>query len=109
MDRIIVTTTNSIEGKKIVEYKDVIFGEVVNGVDFIKDFAAGITNIFGGRSGSYENELISARENALKELKQRANSIGANAIVGVKVDYETLGQGGTMLMVTISGTAVIVE
>ena len=65
MDKIIVTTTNSIEGKKIVEYKGIIFGEVVNGVDFIKDFAAGLTNIFGGRSGSYENELVSARENAL--------------------------------------------
>lgn len=109
MDKIIVTTTNGVEGKKIVEYKGIIFGEVVSGVDFIKDFAAGITNIFGGRSGSYEGELISARENALSELKQRANNIGANAIVGVKVDYETLGQGGNMLMVTVSGTAVIVE
>jgi len=109
MDKIIVTTTNSIEGKKIVEYKGIIFGEVVSGVNFIRDFAAGITNILGGRSGSYEGELISARENALSELKQRANSIGANAIVGVKVDYETLGQGGSMLMVTACGTAVIVE
>lgn len=109
MDKIIVTTTNNIEGKRIVEYKDIIFGEVVNGVDLIKDFAAGITNIFGGRSGSYENELVSARENAISELKQRASNIGANAIVGVKVDYETLGQGGSMLMVTVSGTAVIIE
>lgn len=109
MDKIIVTTTNCVEGKKIIEYKGIIFGEVVSGVDFIKDFAAGITNIFGGRSGSYEGELINARENALVELKQRANNIGANAIVGVKVDYETLGQGGNMLMVTVSGTAVIVQ
>jgi len=109
MNEIIVTTTNEIEGKRIMEYKGIIFGEVVNGVDFIKDFAAGLTNIFGGRSGSYENELVSARENALNELRQRAYKIGANAIVGVKVDYETLGQAGSMLMVTACGTAVIVE
>ncbi|MDF2866285.1 MAG: hypothetical protein K0R72_1103 [Clostridia bacterium] len=109
MDKVIVTTTNSVEGRKIIEYKGIIFGEVVSGVDFIKDFAAGITNIFGGRSGSYESELISAREDALNELKQRATSIGANAVVGTKIDYETLGQGGNMLMVTASGTAVILE
>ncbi len=109
MDKVIVTTTNSVEGRRIVEYKGIIFGEVVSGVDFIKDFAAGITNIFGGRSGSYESELISAREDALNELKQRAKSIGANAVVGTKIDYETLGQGGNMLMVTASGTAVILE
>lgn len=109
MDRIIVTTTNSVEGKRIVEYKGIIFGEVVSGVDFIKDFAAGITNIFGGRSGSYEDELVSARESSLDELKNRAIRMGANAVVGVKVDYETLGQGGNMLMVTASGTAVVVE
>lgn len=109
MDRIIVTTTNSVEGKRIVEYKGIIFGEVVSGVDFIKDFAAGLTNIFGGRSGSYEDELVSARESSLDELKNRAIRMGANAVVGVKVDYETLGQGGNMLMVTASGTAVVVE
>lgn len=106
---IIVTTTNSIEGKRIIEYKGIVFGEVVNGVDFIRDFAAGITNILGGRSGSYENELVSARENAINELKQRAARLGANAVVGIKVDYETLGQNGSMLMVTASGTAVEVE
>ncbi|MCX8074871.1 MAG: heavy metal-binding domain-containing protein [Clostridia bacterium] len=105
----IVTTTNTIESKTIIEYKGIIFGEIVSGVDFIKDFAAGLTNIFGGRSGSYENELVTARENALIELKQRALKIGANAIVGVKVDYETLGQNGSMLMVTASGTAVVVR
>lgn len=109
MSEIIVTTTNTIEGKKIIEYKGIIFGEVVSGVNVIRDFAAGITNILGGRSGSYEDELINARESAIKELKQRANGLGANAVVGVKVDYETLGQGGSMLMVTASGTAVIVE
>lgn len=109
MNNIVVTTTNNIENRKIIEYKGIIFGEVVSGVDFIKDFAAGLTNIFGGRSGSYENELIEARENAINELKQRAIRIGANAVVGVKVDYETLGQGGSMLMVTASGTAVVLE
>lgn len=109
MDNVIVTTTNSIESKEIIEYKGIIFGEVVNGVDFIRDFAAGITNILGGRSSSYENELMLARQNALDELKQRAINLGANAVVGVKVDYETLGQNGSMLMVTASGTAVVVK
>jgi uncharacterized protein YbjQ (UPF0145 family) len=109
MENIIVTTTNSIDGRQIIEYKGIIFGEVVSGVDFIKDFAAGITNIFGGRSGSYEDELINAREDALRELKQRASSLGANAVVGVKLDYETLGQNGSMLMVTASGTAVVAQ
>lgn len=108
MSNIILTTTNTIEGRKVVDYKGVIFGEVVNGVDFVKDFAAGITNFLGGRSGSYENELIDARMNALDELKKRAESLGANAVIGIKVDYETLGQGN-MLMVTASGTAVVVE
>lgn len=105
----IITTTPSIEGKKIVEYKGIVFGEVISGVNFIKDFAAGLTNIFGGRSGSYEEELIKAREEALQEMAKRGIDIGANAIVGVDIDYEVLGQGGNMLMVTASGTAVVVE
>jgi len=103
----IITTTPTIEGKNIVEYKGVVFGEVISGVDFIKDFAAGLTNFFGGRSGSYEGELIQAREGAISELKQRAQALGANAVVGVDIDYEVLGQGNNMLMVTASGTAVI--
>lgn len=105
----IVTTTNSIEGKKIVEYKGIIFGEVISGVDVIKDIAAGLTNFFGGRSKSYEGELIQAREEAIKEMESRAATVGANAVVGVKLDYEVLGQSGNMIMVTASGTAVIVE
>ena len=105
----IVTTTNSIEGKKIVEYKGIIFGEIISGVDVIKDIAAGLTNFFGGRSKSYEGELIQAREEALNEMENRAAAIGANAVIGVDIDYEVLGQGGNMLMVTASGTAVIVE
>jgi len=105
----IVTTTPSVEGKRIVDYKGVVFGEVVSGVDFIKDIAAGLTNFFGGRSGSYEGELIEAREAALKEMGERAAALGANAVVGVDIDYEVLGQSGNMLMVTASGTAVVVE
>jgi uncharacterized protein YbjQ (UPF0145 family) len=104
----VVTTTPSIEGKKIIEYKGIVFGEVITGVDFIKDFAAGLTNFFGGRSGSYEGELIEAREKAISEMINRAESFGANAIVGVDVDYEVLGQANNMLMVTASGTAVVV-
>ena len=105
----ITTTTPTIEGKRIVHYKGMVFGEVISGVNFIKDFAAGLSNFFGGRSGSYEGELIEAREAALREMERRAASLGANAVIGVDVDYEVLGQGGNMLMVTASGTAVVVE
>ncbi len=105
----IITTTPVIEGRKIVEYKGIVFGEVISGVNFVKDFAAGLTNFFGGRSGSYENELIQAREEALKEMGKRAEMAGGNAVVGVDIDYEVLGQGGSMLMVTASGTAVRIE
>jgi len=104
----IITTTPTVEGKTIKEYKGIVFGEVVSGVNFVKDFSAGLTNLFGGRSGSYEGELLEARENALKEMEERAIEMGANAIVGVDIDYEVLGQGN-MLMVTSSGTAVIIE
>lgn len=82
---------------------------MVSGVNFIKDFAAGLSNFFGGRSKSYEGELIEARENAIKEMEMRASRLGANAVIGVRIDYEVLGQGGNMLMVTASGTAVVVE
>jgi len=104
----IITTTPTVEGKVIQEYKGIVFGEVISGVDFIKDMAAGLTNFFGGRSGSYEGELIEARNNALREMENRAASMGANAIIGVDVDYEVLGQANNMLMVTASGTAVVV-
>lgn len=105
----LIITTPSVEGKRIVEYKGIVFGEVISGVDFIKDFAAGLTNFFGGRSGSYEGELIEARENAIAEMGKRAAEMGANAVVGVDVDYEILGTNNNMLMVTASGTAVVVE
>lgn len=105
----ISTTTQNIDGRRIVEYKGIVFGEVIQGVNMLKDMAAGFTNIFGGRSGSYEGELLQARDEALAEMEQRAQAMGANAVVGVDVDYETLGANGSMLMVTASGTAVVVE
>lgn len=105
----IVTTTPQIEGKRIVEYRGIVFGEVVSGVDFVRDFAAGLTNIFGGRSNSYEEELMRAREQALAEMQQRAGQLGANAVVGVDIDYEVLGANNGMLMVTASGTAVVCQ
>ena len=105
----IVTTTPNIEGRKITEYRGLVVGEVISGVDFVKDMAAGITNFFGGRSGSYEGELIQARETAIGEMVNRAHQMGANAVVGVDIDYEVLGSGNNMLMVTISGTAVVIQ
>jgi uncharacterized protein YbjQ (UPF0145 family) len=105
----IVSTTPGIDGRSVAEYKGIVFGEVIAGVDFIKDFAAGLSNFFGGRSGSYEGELIKAREEALAEMEKRARSMGANAVIGVDIDYEVLGQGGNMLMVTASGTAVVLK
>ena len=89
----IVTTTPSIEGKKIVEYKGIVFGEVISGVNMVKDMMAGLTNIFGGRSNTYETELINARQNAIREMEERAMQLGANAVVGVDIDYEVLGGG----------------
>lgn len=105
----ISTTTASIEGKRIVEYRGIVFGEVISGVNFVRDIAASFSNFFGGRSNSYEQELVQARENALREMEQRAASLGANAVVGVDIDYEVLGADNGMLMVTASGTAVVVE
>lgn len=105
----IITTTPSIEGKSIKEYKGIVIGEVITGVNFVKDFMAGMSDIFGGRSKTYEGELITAREQAINEMSQRAIAMGANAIVGVDLDYEVLGQAGSMLMVTVSGTAVVID
>lgn len=105
----IITTTPSVEGHRILEYRGVIFGEVISGVDFVRDFAAGLSNFFGGRSGSYEEELMHARDQAMAEMQQRAMERGANAVVGVDIDYEVLGSNNGMLMVTASGTAVIID
>ena len=104
----ILTTTPTIEGKQIVNYHGVVFGEVISGVNFVKDFFAGVRNFVGGRSGSYEDELLKARDTAMRELEHRAAEMGANAVIGIDIDYEVLGQNNGMLMVTASGTAVTV-
>ena len=104
-----ITTTHSIEGKTITRYCGVVAGEAILGANLFKDLFAGIRALVGGRSGTYERELQKARDIALKELEERAHDLGANAIVGVDLDYEVLGQGNGMLMVSASGTAVIVQ
>ena len=103
----VITTTNEIQDKKVIEYKGIVFGEVISGINMFKDMGASLRNIFGGRSKGYEDELLTARENALEEMKTRAANLGANAIIGVKMDYEVLGADNGMLMVTCSGTAVV--
>ncbi|MCY9854383.1 heavy metal-binding domain-containing protein [Vibrio mediterranei] len=105
----IVTTTQTVEGKRIVAYKGVIAGEAILGANVFKDMFAGLRDIVGGRSGTYERELQRAREIALQELEQKAADAGANAVVGVDLDYEVLGTGNGMLMVSASGTAVVVD
>ncbi|MFC5081035.1 hypothetical protein VTH8203_02768 [Vibrio thalassae] len=105
----IVTTTQTVEGKRIVAYKGVIAGEAILGANVFKDMFAGLRDIVGGRSGTYERELQRAREIALRELEQKAADVGANAVVGVDLDYEVLGTGNGMLMVSASGTAVVVD
>jgi uncharacterized protein YbjQ (UPF0145 family) len=104
-----VTTTPSIEGRRIIRYLGVVAGEAIMGANIFKDLFAGVRDIVGGRSATYERELQRAREIALEELEARARSLGANAVVGVDLDYEVLGQGNSMLMVSASGTAVVVE
>lgn len=104
----ILSTTPALEGKPIKEYKGIVTGETIIGANAIKDFMAGLTDFFGGRSSTYERVLIEAKETALKEMQERARQMGANAIVGIDLDYETLGNGGGMLMVTASGTAVVI-
>lgn len=102
----IITTTGGIEGREIADYKGIVFGEVITGINFLKDIGAGLRNFFGGRSKGYEDEMINARNQALDEMQQRAVQCGANAVVGVKFDYEVLGSDNGMLMITASGTAV---
>ncbi len=104
----IITTTNEVQDRKVLEYKEIVFGEVITGINVLKDIGAGIRNFFGGRSGGYEKELLAARTEALREMEVRAKAIGANAIIGVKMDYEVLGTDNGMLMVTCSGTAVVI-
>ncbi len=104
-----ITTTPSIEGRKITRYCGVVAGEAILGANLFKDMFAGIRDLVGGRSATYEKELQRAREIALEELAERSSALGANAIVGVDLDYEVLGQQNGMLMVSASGTAVVVE
>lgn len=102
----IITTTNTIEGRPVQQYLGLVNGEVISGINFIRDFAAGLSNFFGGRSASYETELIEARRKALEEMEIQAQRMGANAIIGVDIDFEVLGADGSMLMVVATGTAV---
>lgn len=102
----IITTTPTIEGHPIIEYKGIVTGETIIGANAFKDFLAGIRDIIGGRSGSYEKVLREGKDTSIQEMIQRAEELGANAIVGIDLDYETVGQGGSMLMITCSGTAV---
>ena len=102
----ILTTTNTIEGRQITQYYGIVSGETIIGANMFKDFFAGIRDIVGGRAGSYESVLREAKEIAMKEMSEQAKSMGANAVIGIDLDYETVGANGSMLMVTAAGTAV---
>lgn len=104
----LLTTTNNIEGKKILKYHGLVTGEAILGANIFKDFMAGIRDIVGGRSSAYEKELRQAKDIALTELKEEAINLGGNAVIAIDLDYETVGQG-SMLMVTASGTAITLE
>ena len=104
----ILSTTPTLEGHPIREYRGVVTGETIIGANAIKDFFAGMRDFFGGRSSSYEGVLRKAKDTAMREMTERAEQIGCNAIVGIDLDYETVGESGSMLMVTCSGTAVVV-
>lgn len=105
----IVTTTPTVEGRRVIEYKGIVAGEAILGANLFRDIFASIRDIVGGRSGSYERVLGEARETAVAEMADKAAGLGANAVIGVDIDYETVGSNGSMLMVTAAGTAVRVE
>lgn len=105
----IVTTTSTLQNREILDYKGLVTGEAILGANIFKDLFAGIRDIVGGRSGAYEAELAKARTIALDEMQQNAARLGANAVIGVDLDYKTVGNGGSMLMVTATGTAVLVR
>ena len=105
-DALIVTTTNGIDGKPVQTYLGIVTGEVIVGANLFRDLFASVRDIVGGRSGAYEDVLARAREQALGEMRQRAATLGANAVIGVDLDYEVLGSNGSMLMVSATGTAV---
>ena len=104
----LLSTTPTIEGRRILEYKGVVTGETIVGANVLKDFMAGLRDFFGGRSGTYEKVLREAKESAMSEMEERAAQMGANAIVGIDLDYETIGENGSMVMVTCRGTAVVI-
>lgn len=105
----IITTTPNIEGHAIREYRGIVTGEAILGANVVKDLFAGIRDFIGGRSGTYEQVLRDARDGALDDLREAARGLGANAVVGVDLDYEVLGETNGMLMVTVSGTAVVID
>lgn len=104
----ILSTTPTIEGKPIRDYRGVVTGETIIGANLFKDFLAGIRDIVGGRSSAYERVLREAKDTSMKEMQERAEQLGANAIVGIDIDYETIGEANSMLMVAVSGTAVVI-
>lgn len=104
----VLSTTPTIEGSPIREYKGIVTGETIIGANVFKDFMAGLRDFFGGRSGTYEKVLAEAKDTSLSEMAERARQMGANAVVGIDLDYETIGQGNSMLMVTCSGIAVVI-
>lgn len=105
----LLTTTPNIEGQRITKYLGIVNGEAIIGANFVKDFFAGISDIVGGRSGAYEQGLREAKSIALKEMTEQAQRLGANAVIGVDLDYETIGSNGSMLMVSANGTAVVID
>jgi uncharacterized protein YbjQ (UPF0145 family) len=105
----LITTTNSVEGKTVKQYLNIVSGETIIGANLVRDLFAAVRDIVGGRSGAYEEVLREAKETAMNEMIANAEKLGANAVIGVDLDYEALGSGNSMLMVTASGTAVIIE
>ena len=109
INNMMVTTTPTVEGHRILSYRGVVTGETIIGANVFKDFFASIRDIIGGRSGSYECVLREAKDTSMREMIERAQQMGANAVVGVDIDYETIGAQGSMLMVAVSGTAVVID
>lgn len=105
----LTTTTSTLQGREITDYKGIVTGEAILGANIFRDLFASVRDVVGGRSGAYENVLRDAREQALSEMEERAQALGANAVIGVVLDYETVGSNGSMLMVTATGTAVLVR
>ncbi|HQS95002.1 MAG: hypothetical protein B7X90_10415 [Novosphingobium sp. 17-62-19] len=103
----LITTTSIVEGRPVQRHLGIVTGEVILGANIVRDFFAAVTDIFGGRSGKYEEVLARGREQALRELEDKARAFGANAVIGVDIDYETIGARGSMLMVSVTGTAVV--